>query len=170
MLYKSLKNWPLWLVLWSRVTYAWIMKTKRMSIKCRCFYIFSLFFTQNILLYSDLQESTFDMRQMPTRRFEAMDHFSKCFLIVKLKREQETDVRAGRDWRAMRVDLVAPPLERFAYALLGWSGSTVRAQIYRSPKNQAHISHMLRKIFRHKFKIYIFEMHIKCPCIWSTQF
>uniref|UniRef100_A0A673N6L9 Deoxynucleotidyltransferase, terminal n=1 Tax=Sinocyclocheilus rhinocerous TaxID=307959 RepID=A0A673N6L9_9TELE len=69
------------------------------------------FKSQNILLYSDLQESTFDLRQLPTHRFEAMDHFSKCFLIVKLKREQETDARAGRDWRAVRVDLVAPPLE-----------------------------------------------------------
>uniref|UniRef100_A0A8C2BLB8 DNA-directed DNA/RNA polymerase mu n=1 Tax=Cyprinus carpio TaxID=7962 RepID=A0A8C2BLB8_CYPCA len=82
------------------------------------------FKSQNILLYSDFQESTFDLRQLPTHCFEAMDHFSKCFLIIKLKREQETDARAGRDWRAVRVDLVAPPLERFAYALLGWTGST----------------------------------------------
>uniref|UniRef100_A0A9J7ZPV8 DNA nucleotidylexotransferase n=1 Tax=Cyprinus carpio carpio TaxID=630221 RepID=A0A9J7ZPV8_CYPCA len=80
---------------------------------------------RNILLYSDFQESTFDLRQLPTHCFEAMDHFSKCFLIIKLKREQETDARAGRDWRAVRVDLVAPPLERFAYALLGWTGSTL---------------------------------------------
>uniref|UniRef100_A0A8C1U1L7 DNA-directed DNA/RNA polymerase mu n=1 Tax=Cyprinus carpio TaxID=7962 RepID=A0A8C1U1L7_CYPCA len=79
------------------------------------------FKSQSILLYSDLQESTFDLRQLPTHRFEAMDHFSKCFLILKLKGEQET----GRDWRAVRVDLVAPPLERYAYALLGWSGSTL---------------------------------------------
>lgn len=87
------------------------------------------------------------MRQMPTHRFEAMDHFSKCFLIVKLKREQETDARAGRDWKAVRVDLVAPPLERFAYALLGWSGSTVRDQIHRSHNNQAqHLSHAQKNI------------------------
>ncbi|XP_043111188.1 DNA nucleotidylexotransferase-like isoform X2 [Puntigrus tetrazona] len=83
------------------------------------------FKSQNILLYSDLQESTFDLRQLPTHRFEAMDHFSKCFLIVKLKREPEPDSGAGRDWRAVRVDLLAPPLERFAYALLGWTGSTL---------------------------------------------
>ncbi|XP_050982202.1 DNA nucleotidylexotransferase [Labeo rohita] len=83
------------------------------------------FKSQNILLYSDLQESTFDLRQLPTQRFEAMDHFSKCFLIVKLKCEQETDARAARDWKAIRVDLVAPPLERYAYALLGWTGSTL---------------------------------------------
>ncbi|KAL0178714.1 hypothetical protein M9458_027608, partial [Cirrhinus mrigala] len=78
----------------------------------------------NILLYSDLQESTFDLRQLPTHRFEAMDHYSKCFLILKLKHEQETDVRTARDWKAVRVDLVVPPLERYAYALLGWTGST----------------------------------------------
>uniref|UniRef100_A0A673GGV8 DNA nucleotidylexotransferase-like n=1 Tax=Sinocyclocheilus rhinocerous TaxID=307959 RepID=A0A673GGV8_9TELE len=83
------------------------------------------FKSQNILLYSDLQESTFDLRKLPTHCFEAMDHFSKCFLIIKLKREQETDARAGKDWRAVRVDLVAPPLERFTYALLGWTGSTL---------------------------------------------
>uniref|UniRef100_A0A671LJD5 DNA nucleotidylexotransferase-like n=1 Tax=Sinocyclocheilus anshuiensis TaxID=1608454 RepID=A0A671LJD5_9TELE len=83
------------------------------------------FKSQNILLYSDLQESTFDLRKLPTHCFEAMDHFSKCFLIIKLKREQETDARAGKDWKAVRVDLVAPPLERFAYALLGWTGSTL---------------------------------------------
>ncbi|XP_067278253.1 DNA nucleotidylexotransferase [Pseudorasbora parva] len=88
------------------------------------------FKSQNILLYSDLQESTFDLRQLPTPRFEAMDHFSKCFLIVKLKneqdgREREMEARASRDWRAVRVDLVAPPVERYAYALLGWTGSTL---------------------------------------------
>uniref|UniRef100_A0A673N916 Deoxynucleotidyltransferase, terminal n=1 Tax=Sinocyclocheilus rhinocerous TaxID=307959 RepID=A0A673N916_9TELE len=87
------------------------------------------FKSQNILLYSDLQESTFDLRQLPTHRFEAMDHFSKCFLIVKLKREQETDARAGRDWRAVRVDLVAPPLE--------------------SPKNQALSSLLIHSSFVH---------------------
>ncbi|XP_057197318.1 DNA nucleotidylexotransferase-like isoform X1 [Triplophysa rosa] len=59
-----------------------------------------------------------------------MDHFHKCFLIVKLKRDEvceqrETDEDRRRDWRAIRVDLVAPPIERYAYALLGWTGSTL---------------------------------------------
>ncbi|XP_048059970.1 DNA nucleotidylexotransferase isoform X1 [Megalobrama amblycephala] len=88
------------------------------------------FKSQNILLYSDFQESTFDLSQLPNHRFEAMDHFSKCFLIVKLKREQESRERetyagASRDWKAVRVDLLAPPVERYAYALLGWTGSTL---------------------------------------------
>ncbi|XP_051503974.1 DNA nucleotidylexotransferase [Myxocyprinus asiaticus] len=92
------------------------------------------FKSQNILLYSDFQESTFDLRRLPNRRFEAMDHFQKCFLILKLKRDQVTDIRSidevrerfqCRDWRAVRVDLVAPPIERYAYALLGWTGSTL---------------------------------------------
>ena len=30
-----------------------------------------------------------------------------------------------KDWRAVRVDLVAPPMDRYAFALLGWSGSRV---------------------------------------------
>ncbi|XP_052007186.1 DNA nucleotidylexotransferase-like isoform X2 [Xyrauchen texanus] len=92
------------------------------------------FKSQNILLYSDFHESTFDLRLLPSRRFEAMDHFQKCFLILKLKRDQVTDIRGSdevrkhgqcRDWRAVRVDLVAPPIERYAYALLGWTGSTL---------------------------------------------
>ncbi|XP_073729590.1 DNA nucleotidylexotransferase [Misgurnus anguillicaudatus] len=88
------------------------------------------FRSQNILLYSDFQESTFDLKKLPSCRFEAMDHFHKCFLIVKLRREQvleekETDEERQRDWRAVRVDLVAPPIERFAYAMLGWTGSTL---------------------------------------------
>ncbi|KAA0718393.1 DNA nucleotidylexotransferase [Triplophysa tibetana] len=85
---------------------------------------------QNVLLYADLQESTFDLGKLPSRRFESMDHFHKCFLIVKLKRddvceERERDEDGRRDWRAIRVDLVAPPIERYAYALLGWTGSTL---------------------------------------------
>ncbi|XP_058236370.1 DNA nucleotidylexotransferase [Hemibagrus wyckioides] len=84
--------------------------------------------SQGILLYSEFQESTFDLSKLPSRRFEAMDHFQKCFLIVKLKKEQvvgqQEKQRCGRDWKALRVDLVAPPAERYAFALLGWSGST----------------------------------------------
>ncbi|NP_001014817.1 DNA nucleotidylexotransferase [Danio rerio] len=80
------------------------------------------FKSQNVLLYSDFQKSTFDLRQLPNHRFEAMDRFSKCFLLVKLQMQES---RTGRNWRAVRVDLVAPPLERFPYALLGWTGSTL---------------------------------------------
>ncbi|KAF7710287.1 DNA nucleotidylexotransferase isoform X2 [Silurus meridionalis] len=84
--------------------------------------------SQGILLYSDFQESTFDLSKLPSCRFEAMDHFQKCFLIVKLKNEQvdgqQAEQTCGRDWKAVRVDLVAPPAERYAFALLGWSGST----------------------------------------------
>lgn len=82
---------------------------------------------QNLLLYADLQESTFDLTKLPCRRFEAMDHFHKCFLIIKLKRDEVCEDEGGRrDYRAIRVDLVAPPVERYAFALLGWTGSTVR--------------------------------------------
>lgn len=85
---------------------------------------------QGILLYSDFQESTFEFSRLPCQRFEAMDHFQKCFLIVKLKKEQvvgqQAEQRCGKDWKAVRVDLVAPPAECYAFALLGWSGSTVR--------------------------------------------
>ncbi|XP_070772340.1 DNA nucleotidylexotransferase [Enoplosus armatus] len=83
---------------------------------------------QGILLYCDYQTSTFDMSKLPCHRFEAMDHFAKCFLILRLEGSQ---VEGGlhiaegdsRGWRAVRVDLVSPPMDRYAYALLGWSGS-----------------------------------------------
>ncbi|XP_063047824.1 DNA nucleotidylexotransferase-like [Engraulis encrasicolus] len=86
---------------------------------------------QGILLYQEYQESTFDKSRLPCRRFEAMDHFPKCFLIIKLHAEVvpegalSCDHGDRRGWRAVRLDLVAPPADRFAFALLGWSGSTM---------------------------------------------
>ncbi|XP_076142101.1 DNA nucleotidylexotransferase isoform X1 [Alosa pseudoharengus] len=85
---------------------------------------------QGILLYTEYQESTFDANRMPCRRFEAMDHYPKCFLIIQLHAEAVQDGALScdqddrRGWRAVRLDLVAPPADRFAYTLLGWSGST----------------------------------------------
>ncbi|XP_037637340.1 DNA nucleotidylexotransferase [Sebastes umbrosus] len=83
---------------------------------------------QGILLYCDYQASTFDMAKLPNHRFEAMDNFAKCFLIVRLEGSR---VEGGlhcaegdnRGWRAVRVDLVSPPMDRYAFALLGWTGS-----------------------------------------------
>lgn len=85
---------------------------------------------QGILLYSEYQASTFDMSKLPSVKFEAMDHFAKCFLILRLEGSQvegglHTDEGDSRDWRAVRVDLVSPPIDRYAFALLGWSGSRV---------------------------------------------
>ncbi|CAJ1066958.1 DNA nucleotidylexotransferase [Xyrichtys novacula] len=83
---------------------------------------------QGILLFSDYQTSTFEMSKLPCHRFEAMDHFAKCFLILRLeasKVEGGLHLAEGdsRGWRAVRVDLVSPPMERYAFALLGWTGS-----------------------------------------------
>lgn len=90
--------------------------------------LFSLY--QGILLYCDYQASTFDMSKLPGYRFEAMDHFAKCFLILRLEGSQVEEglhIAEGdsRGWRAVRVDLVSPPMDRYAFALLGWSGSRV---------------------------------------------
>nr|XP_023679876.1 DNA nucleotidylexotransferase-like [Paramormyrops kingsleyae] len=57
-----------------------------------------------------------------------MDHYPKCFLILKLRSKPlddsaQADGASQRDWRAVRVDLVAPPISHFAFALLGWTGS-----------------------------------------------
>ncbi|KAK2823978.1 hypothetical protein Q5P01_021153 [Channa striata] len=83
---------------------------------------------QGILLYSDYQTSTFDITKLPSHRFEAMDHFAKCFLILRLEESQvegglNTAEGDSRGWRAVRVDLVSPPMDRYAFALLGWTGS-----------------------------------------------
>lgn len=85
---------------------------------------------QGILLYCDHQASTFDLAKLPTHSFEAMDHFAKCFLIVRLEASQveeglNSGEADGRGWRAVRVDLVSPPMDRYAFALLGWTGSRV---------------------------------------------
>lgn len=89
-----------------------------------------LFHPQGILLYSEYQMSTFDTSKLPSVKFEAMDHFAKCFLILRLEAGQvegglHTNEGDSRGWRAVRVDLVSPPIDRFAFALLGWSGSRV---------------------------------------------
>ncbi|XP_041865513.1 DNA nucleotidylexotransferase [Melanotaenia boesemani] len=83
---------------------------------------------QGILLFCEHQTSTFDMSKLPSHRFEAMDHYAKCFLIVRLKGSLvEGGLQMGeedkRDWRAVRVDLVSPPMDRYAFTLLGWTGS-----------------------------------------------
>ena len=91
---------------------------------------------QGILLYCDHHASTFDLDKLPCDNFEAMDHFAKCFLILRLEdRQVEGGVQRlegqddGRSWRAVRVDVVAPPMERYAFALLGWTGSRVRTAV-----------------------------------------
>uniref|UniRef100_A0A3P9C2G3 DNA-directed DNA/RNA polymerase mu n=1 Tax=Maylandia zebra TaxID=106582 RepID=A0A3P9C2G3_9CICH len=83
---------------------------------------------QGILLYCEYQASTFDESKLPCHRFEAMDHFAKCFLILRLEDSQvegglQTAEEDRRGWRAVRVDLVSPPVDRYAFTLLGWSGS-----------------------------------------------
>lgn len=92
------------------------------------------FLHQGILLFCDNHPSTLDESKLPCYRFEAMDNYAKCFLVLKLR---ESEVKGGfnetkkdgRGWRAVRVDLVSPPMDRYAYALLGWTGSRVRVII-----------------------------------------
>ncbi|XP_043846114.1 DNA nucleotidylexotransferase [Dromiciops gliroides] len=88
---------------------------------------------QGLLLYCDLIESTFEDLKLPSRKVDALDHFQKCFLILKLYHQRgdrsKWEVPAGsnepevKNWKAIRVDLVVCPYDRHAYALLGWSGS-----------------------------------------------
>ncbi|XP_055018771.1 DNA nucleotidylexotransferase isoform X2 [Boleophthalmus pectinirostris] len=79
---------------------------------------------QGLLLFQDYRPSTFDLEKIPCRRFEAMDYYAKCFLILKLEGSRvQGGVEGDRGWRAVRVDLVCPPTERFAFTQLGWTGS-----------------------------------------------
>ncbi|XP_013041606.1 DNA nucleotidylexotransferase isoform X1 [Anser cygnoides] len=88
---------------------------------------------QGLLLYCDIIESTFVKEQIPSREVDAMDHFQKCFAILKLYKprvdnssyntSKKIDMAEVKDWKAIRVDLVITPFEQYAYALLGWTGS-----------------------------------------------
>lgn len=76
-------------------------------------------------------ESTFEKFKLPSRKVDALDHFQKCFLILKLHHPSvdsgQPDLQGGKPWKAIRVDLVMCPYERRAFALLGWTGSRVSA-------------------------------------------
>ncbi|NXC71397.1 TDT nucleotidylexotransferase, partial [Anhinga anhinga] len=88
---------------------------------------------KGLLLYCDIIESTFVKEQIPSRKVDAMDHFQKCFAILKLYQprvdnssyntSKNADMAEVKDWKAIRVDLVVTPFEQYPYALLGWTGS-----------------------------------------------
>lgn len=70
------------------------------------------------------------MSKLPGKGYDAMDHFAKCFLILRLEDGQvdgglNSAEGDSRSWRAVRVDLVSPPMDRYAFTLLGWTGSRV---------------------------------------------
>ncbi|XP_060539168.1 DNA nucleotidylexotransferase isoform X3 [Pantherophis guttatus] len=89
--------------------------------------------TQELLLYYDLIESTFENTKLPSRKVDALDHFQKCFAILKVHKERVNEGSAvqskvfaeeeTKDWKAIRVDLVVTPFQHYAFALLGWTGS-----------------------------------------------
>ncbi|XP_072883612.1 DNA nucleotidylexotransferase [Hemitrygon akajei] len=100
---------------------------------------------QGVLLFCDFVEATMEKRKLPSRKYDAMDHFQKCFLILKLEErlvdKRELSVASGsavrlndkgtehenkamiKGWKAIRVDLVVVPAQQYAFALLGWTGS-----------------------------------------------
>ncbi|XP_061914742.1 DNA nucleotidylexotransferase [Entelurus aequoreus] len=97
--------------------------------ECVLLHVINCFKKQGIVLYCDYQPSTFHISKLPCQKYDAMDYFAKCFLILRLEASQvdgglnctEGD---NRGWRAVRLDLVSPPMDRYAFALLGWTGST----------------------------------------------
>ncbi|XP_056385791.1 DNA nucleotidylexotransferase isoform X3 [Hyla sarda] len=90
---------------------------------------------QGRLLFLDIIESTFDRTKRPSRSVDALDHYQKSFLILKLLKEEvkvektrdedwtRPEDTEPRDWKAVRVDLVVTPHEQYPFALLGWTGS-----------------------------------------------
>ncbi|XP_004457029.2 DNA nucleotidylexotransferase [Dasypus novemcinctus] len=89
--------------------------------------VINLWGKEGLLLYYDLVESTFEKLKLPSRKVDALDHFQKCFLILKLPYQRvdsgKSSWQEGKAWKAIRVDLVMCPYERRAFALLGWTGS-----------------------------------------------
>ncbi|XP_060245350.1 DNA nucleotidylexotransferase isoform X2 [Meriones unguiculatus] len=90
---------------------------------------------RGLLLYCDHIESTFEKFKLPSRKVDALDHFQKCFLILKLHHQRVdgdgSSQQEGKDWKAIRVDLVLCPYERRAFALLGWTGSRFERDLRR---------------------------------------
>ncbi|XP_014713908.1 DNA nucleotidylexotransferase isoform X1 [Equus asinus] len=89
--------------------------------------VINLWERKELLLYYDLVESTFEKSKLPSRKVDALDHFQKCFLILKLHHQRvdsgKSSQQEGKTWKAIRVDLVVCPYENHAFALLGWTGS-----------------------------------------------
>ncbi|KAM7072767.1 DNA nucleotidylexotransferase isoform 1-T1 [Molossus nigricans] len=89
--------------------------------------VINLWERKGLLLYYDLVESTFEKLKLPSRKVDALDHFQKCFLILKLHHQRvdsgKSSQQEGKTWKAIRVDLVMCPYECRAFALLGWTGS-----------------------------------------------
>ncbi|XP_036017402.1 DNA nucleotidylexotransferase isoform X1 [Mus musculus] len=90
---------------------------------------------QGLLLYCDILESTFEKFKQPSRKVDALDHFQKCFLILKLDHgrvhSEKSGQQEGKGWKAIRVDLVMCPYDRRAFALLGWTGSRFERDLRR---------------------------------------
>ncbi|XP_048191254.1 DNA nucleotidylexotransferase isoform X2 [Perognathus longimembris pacificus] len=90
---------------------------------------------KGLLLFCDHVESTFEKLKLPSRKVDALDHFQKCFLILKLDHQRvdsdQSSQQEGKTWKAIRVDLVICPYERRAFALLGWSGSRFERDLRR---------------------------------------
>ncbi|XP_063101211.1 DNA nucleotidylexotransferase isoform X2 [Cavia porcellus] len=97
--------------------------------------VINLWENKGLLLYSDLVESTFEKLKLPSRKVDALDHFQKCFLILKLHHQREDNEKSSQQeektWKAIRVDLVMCPYERRAFALLGWTGSRFERDLRR---------------------------------------
>ncbi|KAM5321928.1 DNA nucleotidylexotransferase isoform 2-T2 [Glossophaga mutica] len=97
--------------------------------------VINLWERKGLLLYYDLMESTFEKFKLPSRKVDALDHFQKCFLILKLHHQRvdggKSSQQEGKTWKAIRVDLVMCPYECRAFALLGWTGSRFERDLRR---------------------------------------
>nr|AAO92254.1 terminal deoxynucleotidyl transferase isoform 2 [Ambystoma mexicanum] len=95
--------------------------------------VINLWKKQDLLLCHTIHESTMDEDNLPSKSVNLLDHFQKCFAILKSNQHRgeisscdgphDSRERGKRIWKAIRVDLVFCPFEQYAFALLGWTGS-----------------------------------------------
>ncbi|XP_038678210.1 DNA nucleotidylexotransferase isoform X2 [Scyliorhinus canicula] len=132
---------------------------------------------QGLLLHSDFMEATLEKRKLPSKQYDAMDHFQKCFLILKLNKalvnnrvlsvpsvsavrptnkEAEPEVNTKiKDWKAIRVDLVVVPAQQFAYALLGWTGSRFERDLRRYTHHEKNMMLDNHGLYDKKKKVFL---------------
>ncbi|XP_053728851.1 DNA-directed DNA/RNA polymerase mu isoform X1 [Synchiropus splendidus] len=82
--------------------------------------------SKGFLLYHKTSKNSYlESAAGPAQSSTSMDHFERCFSILKLDLRPEPQSASAwlNPWRAVRVDLVVSPASQFAFALLGWTGS-----------------------------------------------
>ena len=80
---------------------------------------------QDHFIYTD--KKTYAVGQKPELESATMDHFDKCFSIIRFDKNWiHTGITKNnkvKNWKAIRLDLIMVPYNQFSFALLGWTGT-----------------------------------------------